>query len=188
MASDKQLRANRANAQRSTGPKSTAGKARSRLNARKHGLTAETLIIVGENADDFEAFRSELLEQHDPQSALEAELVERLAGILWRLRRVPFFEAAILEARDAYLEDQASRLDSSKNYYQKREDTKPSVRVGDVLIFDGAYSDALGKLSRHETSLMNCLTKTLHMLLLLEENRDNGKASGVTLVALPAAA
>ena len=39
------------------------------------------------------------MEQQDPQSSLERELVERLAGILWRLRRVPFFEAAIMEAR-----------------------------------------------------------------------------------------
>jgi len=41
------------------------------------------------------------MEEHDPQSALECELVVRLAGILWRLRRVPFFEAAILDARHA---------------------------------------------------------------------------------------
>ena len=57
------------------------------------------LIIVGENADDFDELRAELMDEHDPQSALECELVERLAGILWRLRRVPFFEAAILDSR-----------------------------------------------------------------------------------------
>ena len=59
------------------------------------------LIIVGEDADDFDQLRAELMDEHDPQSALECELVERLAGILWRLRRVPFFEAAILDARHA---------------------------------------------------------------------------------------
>ena len=99
MPSDKQLEANRANAKNSTGPRSHEGKARSRLNSRKHGLTAKTLIIVGENADDFDQLRAELMDEHDPQSALECELVERLAGILWRLRRVPFFEAAIMDAR-----------------------------------------------------------------------------------------
>ena len=57
------------------------------------------LIIVGEHANDFEQLRAELMEEHDPQSALECELVERLAGILWRLRRVPFFEAAIMDAQ-----------------------------------------------------------------------------------------
>jgi hypothetical protein len=57
------------------------------------------LIIVGENADDFDQLRAELMAEHDPQSVLETELVERLAGILWRLRRVPSFEAAILDTR-----------------------------------------------------------------------------------------
>ena len=96
MASSKQLQANRVNAGKSTGPRTQVGKARSRLNSRKHGLTAKTLIIVGENAEDFEELRSALVEQYDPQSALEFELVERLAGILLRLRRVPFFEAGNL--------------------------------------------------------------------------------------------
>jgi hypothetical protein len=99
MASEKQVQANRANAEKSTGPRSQAGKDRSRLNSRKHGLTAKMLIIVGEHADDFDQLRAELMAEYDPQSALECELVERLAGILWRLRRVPFFEAAIMDAR-----------------------------------------------------------------------------------------
>jgi hypothetical protein len=82
-----QLHANGANATKSTGPRSQAGKARSRLNSRKHGLTAKMLIIVGENADDFDQMnaddfdqlRAELMAEHDPQSVLETELVERLA-------------------------------------------------------------------------------------------------------------
>jgi hypothetical protein len=49
------------------------------------------LIIVGEQAEDFDQLRAELMDQYDPRSALECELVERLAMILWRLRRVPFF-------------------------------------------------------------------------------------------------
>ena len=99
MTSEKQLEANRANATRSTGPRSQTGKARSRLNAWKHGLSAKLLIIVDESAPDFDRLRADLMEQYDPQSVLECEMVERLAAILWRLRRVPCFEAAILDAR-----------------------------------------------------------------------------------------
>ena len=116
MASEKQLAANRANAKKSTGPRGPEGKARSRLNSWKHGLTAKTLIIVGEDADDFDELRAELMDDHDPQSALECELVERLAGILWRLRRVPFFEAAIIDARQAQLDDEARRSDLMTPY------------------------------------------------------------------------
>jgi hypothetical protein len=66
------------------------------------------LIIVGENADDFDQLRAGLLEEHDPQSVLECEMVERMAGILWRLRRVPLFEAAILDARHQQVWNQKS--------------------------------------------------------------------------------
>ena len=98
MATDQQLEANRRNAKKSTGPRSPQGKARSRLNSWKHGLTAKTLVIVGERARDFDELRAKLMDQYDPQSALECELVERLAVILLRLRRVPTFEVAILDA------------------------------------------------------------------------------------------
>src|SRR5262249_23243826 len=91
MTSEKQLEANRGRSQ--------AGKERSRLNAWKHGLSAKMLIIVDESATDFDRLRADLMEQYDPQSVLECEMVERLAAILWRLRRVPCFEAAILDAR-----------------------------------------------------------------------------------------
>ncbi len=77
MASRKQLEANRENAKRSTGPKSQAGKARSRVNSRKHGLTAKTLVIGDEDPAQFDKLRAELMQEFDPQSGLECELVER---------------------------------------------------------------------------------------------------------------
>jgi hypothetical protein len=161
MATDEQLQANRRNAKRSTGPKSPEGKARSRLNSRKHGLTAKTLIIVGEHSDDFDQLRAELMVEHDPQSVLETELVERLAGIHWRLRRVPFFEAAIMEARHhearkwnmnayrALAEDfNSHRPSAHAEEAQDEEETEweRSVRFGHALIKDASSSDALGKL------------------------------------------
>src|SRR5262245_60388738 len=124
MTSDKQLNANRANAKKSTGPQSQAGKDRSRINSRKHGLTGKMLIIVGENADDFDELRAALIDEHDPQSTLECELVERLAGILWRLRRVPFFEAAILDARH-------QRVTNQKNYGRPLEPEGPEEKEMD---------------------------------------------------------
>ena len=83
------------------GPRSQEGKAQSRLNSRKHGLTATMLVTGYEDARQFEELRDELIAEHDPQSALECELVERLAGIIWRQRRAPVFEAAILDACQA---------------------------------------------------------------------------------------
>jgi hypothetical protein len=203
MATRKQVEANRKNAKRSTGPRSKAGKARSRHNARKHGLTAATLVIGGENPSEFEELRAELIHEHDPQSTLEYELVERLTGILWRLRRIPFFEAAILDARQAQLNESTSNETMSwgPTYRQMPEkdqedeehteteeemsDEEWSVRVGDALIQDGAFGDGLGKLARHEATLMNAFTRTLQMLFLLKANHSKKSTLILETKALP---
>ena len=184
MTSNKQLHANRANATTSTGPRSQAGKLRSRLNSRKHGLTAKMLIIVGENADDFDQLRTELMAEHDPQSTLECELVERLAGILWRLRRVPFFEAAILDSRQ--LSGVTNEIFEQSGFRNSREtgSDRNVSPFGQALINDAGSSDALGKLARHEATLMNAFTKTLQMLLLLQNNRAHSEGDMAKLQRL----
>jgi hypothetical protein len=60
--------------------------------------------------------------------------------------------------------------------------------VGDALTQDGVFGDGLGKLARHEATLMNAFTKTLQMLLLLQGSRGNTRGDGVVIeeVALPA--
>jgi hypothetical protein len=89
MTSAKQLKANRANAARSTGPKSRLGKSRSRMNSFKHGLTAQQIVIGDEDPTEFEALRHDLEEEFAPRVGLESELVDRLASLLWRIRRIP---------------------------------------------------------------------------------------------------
>jgi hypothetical protein len=174
MTSDKQLKANRHNSTKSTGPRSQAGKARSRLNSRRHGLTAKTLIIVGENAEDFDQLRAELFEEYDPRSALQIELVERLSGILWRLRRVPIFEAAILGALHAQADEEKLWSEmgnhSDEEEDEEKADRGASVHLGVAFMKDG-WNDALGKLARHEITLMNAFAKTLQTLLLLQQQQ-----------------
>src|SRR5262245_6617266 len=99
MASQRQLEANRANAKRSTGPRSANGKARSSKNALIHGLTAQDIVINEEDPAEFERLRICLREDFNCNTNLERELVDRLAGLLWRLRRVPGLEASLIRAR-----------------------------------------------------------------------------------------
>ena len=181
MASKKQLQANRTNARKSTGPKSQGGKARSRLNSRKHGLTAKMLVIVGECADDFDQLRSDLMDEHDPQSATEAELVERLAGILWRLRRLPSFEAAILRARQAHVVMDYGQIVLPEGTTIEEERAR---NIGEALIFDGCYHDVLGKLTRYEAALVNASMRTLKTLDLVRESRSNVKGKPVMIEAV----
>ena len=58
MTTDKQIEANRRNAEKSTGPRSEEGKARSSMNAIKHGLRAEQPVILGENPADYQRVSS----------------------------------------------------------------------------------------------------------------------------------
>jgi hypothetical protein len=97
MSSLKQIAANRRNALNSTGPVTLEGKQRSRGNAWRHGLTAETVIATLEDADDYQAFEAAVTADYDAETAVERELVLRLASVLWRLRRATGIETALFE-------------------------------------------------------------------------------------------
>src|SRR5215467_15890824 len=97
MTSIKQFEANRRNSLKSTGPKTEAGKQASRCNAVRHGLTAETVIGALEDAEDYKAFELAITANYDAQSAVERELVLRLASLLWRLRRATTIETGLFE-------------------------------------------------------------------------------------------
>jgi hypothetical protein len=103
MTSYRQIEANRRNALRSTGPRTEAGKLQSRRNAVRHGLTAETVIGSLEDAEDYTAFEAAIIADYDAQSAVERELVLRLASILWRLRRATTMETGLFEIQAEYL-------------------------------------------------------------------------------------
>ena len=105
MTSYRQIEANRRNALKGTGPKTEAGKRTSRCNAVRHGLTAETVIGALENAEDYKAFESAVTGDYDAQSAVERELVLRLASILWRLRRATTMETGLFEIQADHIHD-----------------------------------------------------------------------------------
>ena len=98
MTSFKQFEANRRNALKSTGPITPEGKERSRCNAVRHGLTAETVIGSLEDAEDYQAFEAAVIADYDADTAVQRELVLRLASILWRLRRSTAIESALFDA------------------------------------------------------------------------------------------
>jgi hypothetical protein len=97
MTSLRQIESNRRNAQKSTGPKSDEGKARASRSAIRHGLTAETVIKLLEDPDDYRAFELAVTADYDAETAVERELVLRLASLLWRLRRATAIETGLLE-------------------------------------------------------------------------------------------
>jgi hypothetical protein len=92
MLSEKQLAANIANAQRSTGPRTEEGKQRSSLNARRHNLTGQVSAMTDEDRIAHDAFSAALIKSMAPEGALELQLAQRVATDSWRLNRASAIE------------------------------------------------------------------------------------------------
>jgi hypothetical protein len=86
---------NRRNAQLSTGPRSTQGKAMARRNSLRHGLCANPAAGVIEEAGEFNRLAKGLLRHFAPANVLEARLVHRIAVCLWRLQRAARIDGAL---------------------------------------------------------------------------------------------
>ena len=168
MSTIAQILANRQNAQKSTGPKSAEGKAVVAKNAVKHGLFAIETVIKGENMEDFELFREKIVEELDPQGAVETMLAERIVSLGWRLKR-------IVRIQDQVFDVMIEKDEPSP--YQKhlkaglpsimRDDPRgagPDLVLGRAVINDFANSRVLEKLLMYERRLENSLNKTMDEL------------------------
>src|SRR6202140_3287015 len=120
MTSFRQIEANRRNAIRSTGPSTEEGKHRTRRNAVQHGLCAETVIEFVEDIDDYRAFEAAVIADYDAQTAVEREVVLRLASLLWRLRRTTAIETDLLRIQAEILRDSQHRCESPDQSEQRQ--------------------------------------------------------------------
>jgi hypothetical protein len=119
MTSFRQIEANRRNARLSTGPTTEAGKRTSRRNAVRHGLTAETVIDALEDANDYAAFEMAVTSDYDARTAVERELVLRLASLLWRLRRATAIESGLFKIQARHLLQFRRRGQASQKTFDK---------------------------------------------------------------------
>jgi len=107
MTSFRKIEANRRNALRSTGPKTDDGKQRASQNAVRHGLTAETVFVPLEDIEDYQAFELAVTSDYEAETAVERELVLRLASLLWRSRRATLIETGLLQIQEDFLPEAA---------------------------------------------------------------------------------
>jgi hypothetical protein len=172
MASDRRSAANRRNGRLSTGPRTPEGKARSSQNAVTHGLTAQHALLPNEDVSEFERFRFDVHRELDPRGAVEIRLVETAASLMWRLRRVPAFEAALF-ARTAAIREIAIKREAAEVLSRDSEtdcaDRRRSFALGSIV--DALLrNDTLSNLDRHESSLLKKLMLTLKELRELKKN------------------
>ena len=154
MASERQVRANRENVLRSTGPRTEEGKAAVGKNALKHGLLSSQVLLSDEDEVAFTGFRRSIYEQLQPEGELEELLADRVCSSAWRLRRLIRVEAKLFEL--------------------ERKDFR-GVDVGPAQSFKvaahGHNGDTFSKLSRYESAIERGLFKALHELQRLQAER-----------------
>lgn len=131
MTSIRQIEANRRNALRSREPRTEEGKRSSRANAYRHGLTAETVVPDVEDADDYAAFEAAVIANYDARTAVERELVLRLASLLWRLRRATAIETDLLSIQ---AESLAERQNGCSDVKQRCDMSPPAVYLPTVRL------------------------------------------------------
>ena len=88
-------RANRANSQHSTGPRTAAGKQRSSQNALSHGLTSRSPVLATEDPANYQRHCRQLFDEYLPATPTETQLTQELADTAWRLNRIPLLEAEL---------------------------------------------------------------------------------------------
>ena len=147
MTSDKQVRANRKNALKSTVPKTPEGKAAARLNAMTHGLLSKEILLPGEDEEALKALDENLRAELEPVGELENLLVDRIIAAYWRLRRLARVEAGIF-ARQLY-EELFERVQEEAQTYERssledfiEEQYGPSTGITDEQKHQQALSKA----------------------------------------------
>ena len=148
--SPKQITANRRNASKSTGPRTDAGKAVSRGNAVKHGALSKVVVADGEDAGAFEALHAGLQDQFKPATALEEQLVEKLAMAFWRDRRLAMAEKIIIDAQKADITPFGLAGLSSSSDFMKQNGVP---ELGEMML-----------LGRYQVMVTNDIQRTLDML------------------------
>jgi hypothetical protein len=181
--SQAQIDANRENAQKSTGPRTAAGKAASSRNRLVHGLRANKHIMLDEDPEEFLLRLHDHLDRLQPVGPVEEDLVVRIAGLRWRLNRAFPLEAGIY--RDLFQrvadKDQARQKQyamAAEFAKEKRRPAPPPPIPPDARdLLARAFSvDASGpnsstKLTRYETSIERSIDRCLNQLKVYQATR-----------------
>jgi hypothetical protein len=155
MLSQRQLEANRRNAQKSTGPKPPQGKAVASRNALKHGLTAQDAVISDEERPHFEEALAAFQAEHQPVGPTQALLLEQIVTAAWRLRRLRGMETRLFDLR---------MQDLAKYIERERPELDSHGRHAYVFLSDARGVNALTTLSRYETRTERAFYRALHEL------------------------
>jgi hypothetical protein len=186
MTTEAQIEANRANAQKSTGPRTPEGKAVVAQNAVKHGLLARTAVLHGEDWEHYTCFSEELMDELYPDGVMEQELADRIVDLSWRLRRAALSQNAVFEALyDQYV---AEHGDEPLPEHGPEEGRPPvgTPLLGRMMVADFQGDRVLERMLGYERRIESSLYRTradFHKLQAerREKNRGLRPSSGSSL-------
>jgi len=147
-----------------------------------HGLTACGGLLASESPEEFFEMRASLLDDLAPESALESELADRIVSILWRLRRIPAFEAAVLAWVQARERSQSAysvgnpRLPGDPGA-PLAADYKDRQHVMGRSLDAFLTKDLSGRLGRYETTLQRLLPTLFRELRAMQACRKEAAQS-----------
>lgn len=192
MTTRRQIEANRRNAQKSTGPRSDAGKAASAANALVHGFTAaRTMVLADEDEDAFATMRRCVVADLDPLDAVQAALAQRIAILLWRLERASRLEAEVFAHGDLMAQRSRERAHGDEEAGAGcgiDEEMRAEAPLAAVLVEHEASARAYERLARHESALQRALDRTLQAFTRLRAAsaaRMRGGRSGAARSTVP---
>ncbi len=168
MPTEAQKLANRRNAQNSTGPRTSEGKAAISQNAVKHGLLARQDVITSECQAHFDLYRDQLLVELAPTTPMESMLAERIISLSWRLKRAARIQNQTIDALNA--RNTSSPLPkltqslfpkSQARPQQHPSGSPPALALGRLAIKDFSNARVLERLLMDERRIEHSLYKTL---------------------------
>jgi hypothetical protein len=133
MSSDLQIEANRRNSKKSTGPRTTTGKAISSRNSTQSGIFAKAEVIHDENPSDLDALVADYIDRFHPDAPEQRCLIDILAHSEWTLRRLRRAEAQLwdrnIETSESSFDENTLELGRAVNYNESRVFSRLQSRI-----------------------------------------------------------
>ena len=169
MATEAQIKANRMNALKSTGPKSKKGKEVVSQNAVKHGLCTNKDVIRSESQDEFNEFKEDMIADLSPVGAMEYMLAERVVSLSWRLKRAEHFQNMAVDALIDF-EMAVCRIDLT-NARQEAKEGNIELLMGHVINRNFADSRTLDLLLTYERRIESNMFRVAAELRKMQKMR-----------------
>jgi len=149
--------ANQPHPRRSTGPLTAAGKARSAMNSRTHGLCAKHILIGPEEQADYDEMAQGYLCELDPEGPVEQTVFSEIVGAAWQLGRVQRMETEACAGKSSYAE----------------------------ILDDEVLQKKLDRLARHHTRIERTFHRCLKQLKAMQKERIDNEEIYVSLTRRP---